>query len=180
MRVLAALSILACVQLVAENIVSIIFKTNYFLVDFYTIVEFLLLAAVFLFSTKSKASRLQLAILSMVFFVYWVVDMIQKSSSHGINIQLAMVSRVFIIAVAFVGFHAALKEESSDISRIPTFWVSFAVFLYSAGTLVVFGLSNQLLRLGRTYFDIAWHINWTLLIVANLMYSKGMLCRETT
>jgi hypothetical protein len=179
MRFLALLSVLACVQLVAESVVALLYRNNYFLVDYYTIVEFSLLAAVFYYSTKSNVSRLALGVLLSAFFIYWVIDMIQIHDYQTINTKLAMVSRVFLIAMSMIGFHSLLREGTSAISRMPVFWVSFAVALYSAGTLMVFGLSNQLLKLGRPYFVIAWYINWGLLIVANLMYSKGMLCRET-
>ncbi len=180
MRFLALLCVLACVQLIAENIVGWIFRNNYVLVDFYTLVEFTLLAVVFFVSVKSEISRFGLAALFVAFFIYWTIDMIQRRDPNEINTNLAMVSRVFLIAVSLIGFHHALKEGAAEISHTPIFWVSFAVALYSAGTLIVFGLSNQLLAMGRVYFDIGWHINWILLIVANLMYSKGMLCRMAT
>jgi hypothetical protein len=180
MQFLALLCVLACVQLVAENVVALIFTNNYFLVDYYTIVEFSLLAAVFYFSIDSKFSRQMIAVLFSAFFIYWSINMVQRPDPQEINTKLAMVSRVFLIAVSLVGFQYSLKEGSSVMSKMPIFWVSFAVVLYSAGTLIVFGLSNQLLKLGRPYFDIAWHINWGLLIVVNLMYSKGMICRPAT
>jgi hypothetical protein len=180
MQFLALLCVLACIQLIAENVVALIYENNYFLVDYYTIVEFLLLAAVFYSSIESKIPRLVLAILFSAFVIYWLIDMIQRPDPHAINTKLAMVSRVFLIAVSLVGFQYSLKEESSVMAKMPIVWVSFAVVLYSAGTLIVFGLSNQLLKLGRPYFDIAWHINWGLLIVVNLMYSKGMICRLAT
>jgi hypothetical protein len=178
MRLLALLCVLACIQLIAENVVALVYENNYFLVDYYTIVEFSLLAAVFYFSIDSKFSRQMIAVLFSAFFIYWFINMVQRPDPHAINTKLAMVSRVFLIAVSLIGFQYSLKGGASEISKMPIFWVSFAVVLYSAGTLIVFGLSNQLLELGRPYFDIAWHINWGLLIVVNLMYSKGMLCRE--
>jgi len=180
MRYLAFLSILACVQLVAEFIVASLYGNNYFLADYYTVVEFVLLTAVFFFSTKSNTARFILGILLMAFLVYWIIDMLQKPDSLSINTRMAMVSRVFLITMALVGFQGVLAGGTSAISRLPVFWVSFAVAVYSAGTLVVFGLSNELLRMGMIYFEIAWYVNWVLLIAVNLMYSKGMLCTETT
>ena len=178
MRFLAVLCVVACIQLVAENIVGYLYGNNYFLVDYYTVVEMSLLAAVFFFSAKSNVRRLAVAVLFFSFIAYWVIDMLQKPDPQLINTKLAMVSRVFLIAMSLVGFQNVLAGEASAISRAPVFWVSFAVALYSAGTLVVFGLSNELLKMGFVYFSAAWYINWTLVIVVNLMYSKGMLCRE--
>ncbi len=180
MRFLAFLSVLACLQLVAENIVGYLYKNNYFLADYYTVVEFSLLTAVFYFSAKSKVSRAILVVLFVAFLVYWVINITHRPDSQSINTNLAMVSRVFLIAIALVGFQGVLAEGTASISRLPVFWVSFAVAIYSAGTLVLFGLSNDLLRMGLIYFEVAWYVNWVLLIVVNLMYSKGMLCRETT
>ncbi len=179
MRFLALLCVLACLQLVGELVVGYVYKNNYFLADYYNLAELTLLGAVFYFSTKSKASRVILGLLFAGFLAYWLVDMIHKTNPEYINSNLAMVSRVFLIAMSLVGFQNALAGGTAAMSRVPVFWVSFAVVLYSAGTLLLFGLSNQLLAMGVVYFEIAWYINWVLLIVVNVMYSKGMLCRET-
>jgi hypothetical protein len=58
------------------------------------------------------------------------------------------------------------------------FWVAMAVALYSAGTLILLGLSNDLLKLGVPYFKAGWVFNWSLLIIANLFYAKAMLCKQ--
>jgi hypothetical protein len=77
-----------------------------------------------------------------------------------------------------VTLHAAVKDEKSHLLERPVFWVAMGVLLYASGTLLVLGLSNHLLQLGKPYFDVAWHINWSLLIIANLLYTKGMLCKS--
>jgi hypothetical protein len=53
-----------------------------------------------------------------------------------------------------------------------------SVILYSTATLIMVSLSHQLLELGMPYFTAAWNINWTFIIVANLLYAKGLLCKS--
>jgi hypothetical protein len=55
--------------------------------------------------------------------------------------------------------------------------VGTAVLLYSSGTLLLLGWSNQLAKSGMDTFITAWQINWVLLIMANLFYMKGLLCK---
>jgi ABC-type transport system involved in multi-copper enzyme maturation permease subunit len=95
-----------------------------------------------------------------------------------INSGMAMISRTFLIVMALVTLQSAIKDEKLHLLERPVFWVVMGVVLYSAGTLLVVGLSNQLLELGVPYFVVAWHINWSLLIIANLLYTKGMLCKS--
>ena len=104
--------------------------------------------------------------------------MIWFNNPNHIDSGMAMISRTFVIAVSLITLQATLKDERSRLVERPVFWVAMGAILYSSGTLLVVGLSNQLLQLGKTYFDVAWHINWTLLIIANLFYTKGILCKS--
>jgi hypothetical protein len=97
-----------------------------------------------------------------------------------IDSAMAIVSRILLIVMSLVTLQAAMRDEQSHLTARPIFWVVIGVILYSSGTMLVFGLSNQLLKLGETYFIVAWHVNWSLLIIANLAYTRGMLCKSQT
>jgi len=178
MRVLTVLCVLACIDIVAQYLVALWGMKNYFLSDYYRVIEVSLLCAVFHFSTVSKGTRIVLRLLGILFVVIWAVDMISFHDPNRINSGMAMISRTFLIVMALVTLQSAIKDEKSNLLERPVFWVVMGVVLYSAGTLLVVGLSNQLLELGVPYFVVAWHINWSLLIIANLLYTKGMLCKS--
>jgi len=177
MRILTLLSVLACFNIAAQYLLAAWRIKNYFISDYYRVVEISLLCAVFQFSVGSKGPRIVLRALGILFIVIWIVDMIYFHNPELLNSGMAMTSRIFLIVMSLVTLQAATKDEKPHLLERPIFWVGIGVVLYSSGTLLVLGLSNQLLKLGQTYFVVAWHINWSLLIAANLFYTKGMLCK---
>jgi len=178
MRLLTILCVLACIDIAVQLLVAFGGMKNYFLSDYYRVIEVTLLCVVFYLSSVSKGTRIVLRALGILFVVIWIVDMFYFHDPHRMNSTMAMTSRTFLIVMSLVTLQSAIEDERSHLLERPVFWVVMGVVLYSAGTLLVVGLSNQLLALGKVYFDVAWHINWSLLIIANLLYTKGMLCKS--
>ncbi len=177
MKVLTLLCILACLQEGGEIVLAVIRHTNYFLSDYYRVIEVSMLCAVFYYSVDSKQGRWRLSVLGIVFAVAWGVDLALFSDPNRINSLMSMVARSFMMVMAAIALWTQLKDEQNPILEQSVFWVAASVILYSAGTMVVLGLSNVLMQLGRPYFLAAWHINWVLLITANILYTKGILCK---
>lgn len=178
MRTLTALCVLACVNIAAQYILGLLNVKNYFITEYYSVLEVSLLCAVFYFSIAFRGARRVLKTLGVMFVGIWAADRVWLYDADHINSGMAIVSRIFLILMSLVTLQAAMKDERSHLTERPVFWVVIGAILYSAGTLVVVGLSNQLLQLGESYFVAAWHINWALLITANLFYTKGMLCKS--
>lgn len=177
-RVLTVLCILACINIATQYLLGLLRVRNYFITDYYSVLEVSLLSTVFYFSVGPRGVRHVLMALGVFYALIWVVDMIWLRDPNYINSGLAIISRTFLIVMCLITLQAALQDERSHLRERPVFWVVIGVILYSAGTLVVVGLSNQLLRLGESYFVAAWHVNWALLIIANLFYMMGMLCKS--
>jgi hypothetical protein len=89
-----------------------------------------------------------------------------------------VISRIFLVVMCVITLIGVPRSRGGRLTSQPVFWVLTGTVLYSSGSFVVFGLSNVLLREGLAYFHIAWHINWLLLIAANLLYTKGLLCKS--
>ena len=178
MRILAVLCIFACLDVGGQMFLGMRNVKNYFISDYYTVVETSLLCAVFYFSVTPKGVRNVLRILGIAFFLIWAADRIWFNNPDQIDSGMAMISRTFVLVMSLITLQATMRDERSRLVERPVFWVVMAVVLYSSGTMLVLGLSNQLLELGKPYFDVAWHINWSLLIIANLFYTKGMLCKS--
>lgn len=180
MRILAVLCIAACINIAAQYYLGSLGVKNYFISDYYSVVEVSLLCAVFCFSTVSGGTRRVLTAMVLLYVAFWVVDMVWFYNPAQINSVMAIVSRFFLVVMSLVTLQTAMRDEASHITGRPVFWVVIGVLLYASGTMVVFAVSNELLNLGPPYFDIAWHVNWSLLIIANLAYTRGMLCKSQT
>ena len=179
-RILTVLCILACVNIAAQFYLASLRLTNYFISDFYSVVEVSLLCTVFCFSIVSRGTRRVLTAMAVLYVAFWVVDMVWFHNPAQIDSVMAIVSRFFLVVMSLVTLQTAMRDEASHITGRPVFWVVIGVLLYSSGTMVVFAVSNELLNLDPSYFDIAWHVNWSLLIIANLAYTRGMLCKSQT
>jgi hypothetical protein len=178
MRFLAILCCLACVDVALQLFLGMRYMRNYFVSDYYRVIETSLLCAVFYFSAASRRVKNVLRVLGILFVMIWVADMLWFNNPDHINSGMAMISRTFVLLMALITLQATLKDERPHLTGRPVFWIAMGAILYVSGTMLVLGFSNRLLELGKTYFDIAWHINWSLLIITNLFYTKGMLCKS--
>jgi hypothetical protein len=178
MRILSVLCVLAGIDVGVQLFLGLNHVKNYFISDYYRVVETSILCAVFYFSIAPKRGRTLLMGLGVLFVAIWVADMIWFNNSEHMNSGMAMISRMFVLVMSLITFQQTLKDERRHLVERPVFWVAMGAILYSCGTLLVVGLSNQLLQIGKTIFDVAWHINWSLLIIANLFYTKGILCKS--
>ena len=105
-----------------------------------------------------------------------MIDKIYFEAPNRLNDKMAIASRVFIIVISVFMIHSIVKHIDHPLTEEPMFWVANGNLMYSTGVLFVVGLSNELLKMGPSYFLTAWHINWSLAIVANVMYAKGFFC----
>lgn len=179
MKILTVLCILACVQEAGEFVLGVLRITNYFISDYYRLIEVSMLCTVFWFSVKNVRMRWILVVLGVTFAALWTIDLLMFSDPRHMNSVMALIARAFLIIMSAVTLWSFTHEDGLLLTERPVFWLVAGVTLYSTGTIVILGLSNYLLGLGSTYFVAAWHVNWCLLIAANLFYTKGLLCRAT-
>jgi hypothetical protein len=179
MKVIAVLVALACIEFVFEEIATRWLGYNAFVSDYYEFVEFCMLWAVFSMSVSKRISRFILFPLGLAYIIVFLARLPSVHNTAAISTEISVISRVCLVAMSLVALYSTVEETTTRVVDIPVFWVLLAVVLYSAGTLMVFGLGNEILRLGARYFDTARRVNWSLNIVANLFYTKAFLCKET-
>ena len=177
MRLLVVLCILACANVGLQFGLSLWRITNYIVADCYRVVEVSLITGVLYLSSTLERARLVITCIGVIFALIWIGDMAWLNDHDHINSGMAMISRMFLIVMSLITLYAEVMSERSNLAERSVFWISVGVALYSSGTLLAVASSNYLLGLRRAYFDVAWHFNWGLLVVANLMYTKGIMCK---
>ena len=177
MRILAILSILACVELVIEYAVAKYTKNNLFLADYYTLVEFSMLWGVYYCANNSEKKKWLLIGCGVFFVVAWVVGVTMFNGPQPVGGHLAVPSRIVLIVLSLIVLQEIFKDQGSQITEQSILWVALGVLLYSTGTMMIFGFATRLLKLGLPYFEMAWRVNWVLTIAANLFYTKALLCK---
>ncbi len=177
MKMFLLLCVWSCIEVAAEFISSMRHINNYFLINSYYLIDSLLVAIFYSYSTEEKRTKRGLLYLTLVFSCVWIVDRVFFAIPGQMNSEMAVTSSIFIIIVSILILLAVMKKTDRLLIDESIFWVSTGYILYSAGVLLIFGLSNELMKLGTFYFVVAWHINWSLAIVANLMFTRGFFCR---
>jgi hypothetical protein len=180
MRVLTMLCVLSVLNTVTAFVLARMKINNQVMANVYVPVELILITAVYFLSTVAGRFKGALLGSASLFLLVWFIDLIFIESPTGMNSTMAAISRLFFIAQSFLMINVVSKESAVQLSKSAVFWVASGVILYSTGTFIVAGLGSRLLEISVSFFVIAWHINWGLLIVANLFYTKGMLCEYQT
>lgn len=170
-----------CVFSFSEVLCEYIFASkginNSFLSNYSIFIECGFLSLVYSMSTEERRIQQAIAVLASLFVCVWIVDKIYFEIPGRINDEMAVASRIFIVVISILIIQTLLKKTNTLITDKPIFWISAGNILYSAGVLVVLGLSNELIKGGEVYFQVAWYINWSLAIVTNLIFTKGLLCK---
>ncbi len=178
MKVLAVLAGLACLELIAEYVVQRLIHYNTFLPRYYEALELLMIGWVYYLSFRKKGIRLVVVLLCAFFTIVWLIQVPHLYESHTVVGSTQILSRIVLVALSLVAFQSIGEVATNRLIEVPLFWVSLGVLLYSAGTLIVFGLGNEILKMGMSYFAAAWSLNWLLSIAANLFFAKAFLCRQ--
>lgn len=176
-KALLILAAVNCFQMMTSYVLSLMKIHNLELLNDYRPLELVMIAVVFGLMVESRFIRRLLLSCSIGYVLIWIADKIYLDDPTQLNSRMAMLSRIVAIIMSIAVLYSETKASSGLLTGRPLFWVGTAVLLYSSGTLLVLGLSNQLVNLQRELFILAWQINWTLLIVANLFYTKGLLCK---
>ena len=176
-RALAVLCAVNCCQATASIILGAMKIRNLELINDYRPVELTLIAAVFYLMVESMITKRILVLCVSAYVLVWIADKIYLDDPTQLNSRMAMLSRLIAIIMSISALYSEIVTSEGVFFKYPLFWVGASVLLYSSGTLLILGWSNQLTGSSRATFISAWHINWLLLIVANLLYIKGLLCK---
>jgi hypothetical protein len=178
MKLFAIFSIVGVINVGSEFVLGRLGINNYFLSDLYLLVTVPFLGFFYQLSTPVQGVRRILIASSVLFVLTWIIQEVFFADPRKINSDLAMITAIFLVALSIVTFSGFLKASTSALPQQPVFWVLAGTIVYYSGSFAVIGLSNQLLHLGISYFEIAWHVNWILVTASMLMYTEGFLCKS--
>jgi hypothetical protein len=176
MKVFLLFCSFACVDVAGEMVLSHKNTNNAFLANYFVLGECAFIFTVYFFSIGSKKIKQIISSLAFLFLCIWMVDKIYFETPNQLNVEMAVASRIFIIVISVFMIHTIVKRIDHPLTDEPMFWVSSSTLVYSAGIFLIIGLANELLKMGASYFRAAWYINWSLIIIVNVMYAKGFFC----
>ncbi|MGA7161372.1 MAG: hypothetical protein WBZ48_10245 [Bacteroidota bacterium] len=173
MKALLLFCFFSCVEVGVEYVLGRKHINNSFLSNYSNLIEPSLISAVYFLSVKNKMTKDVILLLAFLFLSVLVIDKIFYDVPNQLNETMSIISGIFIIIISVLTLYTIVSTMNNPLVNEPIFWVSSGTLIYSAGVLFVFSFSNELLKMGYSYFEAAWHVNWSLVIVANAMYTKG-------
>jgi hypothetical protein len=179
MKLFAVFSVVGVINVGSEFILGRLGINNYFLSDLYFLLTVPFLGFFYHLSISAPGARRILKVSSILFALIWIIQKLFFADPNKMSGDLAMITAIFLVVMSMVTFDAFLKTSTSSLQQRPLFWVLTGTIVYYSGSFAVMGLSNELLKLGMEYFEIAWHINWILVTVSMGMYAKGFLCKSS-
>jgi hypothetical protein len=160
---------------IIELIVSFFGINNHWIINIFRLFEIFILAVYCLRTINHSPFHYLIYASVLLFLLIWLFTNFLQDKIETFNAVDAFTAGVIqLVLSGILLFHAVHKDEVSPI-KTPKFWIATGILIYNSGTVVVLALSNTLLEQGLELFNIAWHINWSLCIVSNLMYSYSFL-----
>jgi hypothetical protein len=151
---------------------------NLWISHFSTMIE--LTAIVFMYSLwmKQHGKRRVLLICLVVFLFFWIISKFSFEPLSLADDWTATISKVLQIAFSAYLLLDVVKESDIVWTNDPRFWVAAGTIIYAAGSLFLFALFNKMLQISTERFLMIWPLNWVFIIISNLLYMRGFVCKE--
>ena len=114
---------------------------------------------------------------TLVYVFVWILYKFTFEEPQKISELIQTSGRFILICFSTIILFEMIRVSKNGIIKKKVFWIVAGVILYSAGTIIIFTTGNKILTMGMTYFEFLWHFNWTLAILANSLFVKGILCK---
>ena len=144
---------------------------------FFTIFEIVCFIFMYLSWIHLKQTRVALYVCLAGFFILWIVSKFTFEPLSFSDDGTATISK--IIQIVFSTYLLVVIVRESDIiwTNDPRFWVTTGFIIYAAGSLFWFALFNIMLQASPGRLKFLFSINWVLMIITNLFYTRAFLCK---
>jgi len=137
---------------------------NLFLMHFFTIIEFVLLAWVYSFHLSQIISRRIMLIITLAFVAFAVLNTIFFQPLYTFNSYAKCVEILLLIffALAYV-YTLIVRNEQEQLKTIPMFWVNTAILIYFTAGFFLYLVSNNTIGLSSSMNKSIWFVHGLLL-----------------
>lgn len=165
----------AMTGVLGEVILSYWGINNHLIINVFRLFEILLYARFLLKISTYYKLNLMIYASVLLFLSIWIFTNFIQDKIETFNAVDAFTAGVILLVLSGLLLFLAVHKVEVPPTKTPKFWIAAGILIYNSGTVILMALSNTLLEQGLEIFNIAWHINWTLCIVSNLMYSYSFL-----
>jgi hypothetical protein len=151
---------------------------NLWTAHLYTLFEFICVVLMYSAWMKERQNQVMLIVCLSAFILFWIVSKFTFEPFSRLDGWTAAISKILQITFSIFILVAIIKESDLVWTKDSRFWVGAGIIIYSAGSIFIFALFNKMLEISADRLRMVWHINWSLMIIANLFYARSFLCKR--
>ncbi len=157
-----------------ETVIANYHVNNQWFINIFRTVELLYFIELFSIWIPSSKVKMFSWVLFISFLIFSILNTHFFLDPNSINSSDEVFSNVIHIILSGIILYYFVKDDLR--STLQDYRVLFAsgILLYNAGIILIFAFSNTLLKMGMEYFDVAWHFNWSLTIIINVLFGYSI------
>ena len=141
---------------------------TFWLMHIYTPLEYGFFAVIFSFWERNLAVRRIIRLSVPLFVAFCLIIKLFAEGQNEFDNFSASIESVLLVALSLRAFVDLNASNPESIFALPRFWISAAVLLYFAGSLIIFSQG--------TLESSLWSIHNVLNISSNLLFAVAFLC----
>lgn len=170
---LLALSILA--ETVMYMLVKNGVRNNLFIVHIYTVFHFNIIALFYFSYFGYFYPRSLVPSLMVLFTVFAVVNTLFFQNLTEFNTNALGLESILVIILSILCYYKMITElVSKEPEKKPVFWINTGFLFYFAGNIVLFTLSNVLLKENKDFNYLSWGLHSLLLVLLYISIGIGL------
>jgi hypothetical protein len=140
----------------------------------FRLVEFYFLLLIYRNGLNTRSNKFVISLVGISYAIFFSIELLMASQKQLNSYSITLTSLVFIIfSVRY--FYVLIRDlPTTQIQRLPMFWVNTAVLTYFAGGLFVFAMRNYLISTLNDNQTIYWSFHNFLNIVKNLLFAVAL------
>jgi hypothetical protein len=145
----------------------------------YIIIEYIFVMVIVFSWQESHRMKKLFQTLLLFYVLFWFCAKFTFEPLHGSYSITSSISRVILALSAGYTMFVVIGNRVQTLSNNNRFWVLLSFVFFYLGTLIPVALISILFsQHGEESFPIA-SINWVLSIVANILFTIGIMCPQT-
>ena len=145
---------------------------------YYSLIEIIFVTFMYSSWVKQKQYKAVLFLCLAGFIILWIISKFTFEPLSMSDDGTATVSK--ILQILFSTYLLVIVVRESDIiwTNDPRLWVVAGTIIYCAGSIFLFALFTRMLQISQDRLKVVWFLNWILIIVSNVFYMRGFLCKK--
>ena len=164
--------------LLVESISNILWyqkMNNLPIYHFYTVLEFLLITAIYKKVLANLFSKLFFIVISISFVLFAIVNTLFFQDLQTFNSNTTTLTGVVVILFSLCYFYALLKEvKYNNLETNPMFWINSGFLIYFSSNLILFFMNNSLFKRITEASYILWGLHAFINIILTLFYTVAI------